>query len=105
MTYLILLIIILTMSLYFIYKDYLKILRITGIVTVSSGILTFGIGSFFKYFMKQKLSIINVSDVINIIVSEFVFNGICLLLLGVLELIFYFAISYVFDKKKELKNV
>ena len=51
MTYLILLIIILTISLYFIYKDYLKVLKITGIVTVSSGILTFVIGSFLNYFM------------------------------------------------------
>ena len=100
MLYFILLIILLTLFLYFIYKDYLKILKITSIVTVSSGIFTFVIGYFVKYFINNNLGFINISKVTNIIISEFVFNGICLLIIGLIEFTCYFVIDYFFSRSK-----
>jgi len=105
MIYLILVIISLTIILYYIYKDYLKILKITGIVTISSGILTFVVGYLVKYFMNNNFSFINVSDVVDFLASKFVFNGICMLILGLIEVVCYFIINYAFDRKKEISSV
>lgn len=105
MIYLLLIIVILTMLLYFIYRDFLIVLKITSIVTIASGILTFIIGTVVKYILTKNLSFMRVSDVINIIVSKFVFNSIGLLILGLVEFVCYFIISYAFDRKKKMSSV
>lgn len=101
MIYLILIIIVLTLILYLIYKDYLQVLKITSIVTITSGILTFLIGYIVKYFMNNNLDFIRISDITAIIVSKFVFNGIRLLIIGLIEATCYFIINYGFVKKNK----
>lgn len=102
MIVLILIILFLTICLYFIYKDWLKILKITSIVTISSGILTFTIGYLVKYFMNKNLNFINISDVIDIIASKFVLNSIYLLILGLIEFTCYFIIYYNLTNKRKV---
>lgn len=104
MIYLILIILVLTSILYFIYKDFFKILKITSIVTIISGVLTFGISYLFKYFMYKNLSFINVSDVIDIIVFKFVLNGIYMLIIGLVEFTTYFILNYYFDDRRKIAN-
>lgn len=104
MIYLILLIIITTIILYFIYKDYLKVLKITGIVTISSSILTLIVGYFIKYLMNTNLNFINISDITAVIVSKFVLNAIYLLIIGLIESVCYFIIHYTKDKRKVVNN-
>ena len=105
MRYLILIIIVLTIILYLMYKDYLQVLKITSIVTIASGIFTFIIGYLLKYLLNKNLNFIRVSDIINIIVSKFVFNGISLLIIGLIEYVTYFIISYYIYSKKEISKV
>lgn len=101
MIYLILIIVALTIILYLIYKDYLQVLKITSIVTITSGIFTFIIGYAIKYLMNTNLNFIRISDVTNIIVSKFVLNGIRLLIIGLIEATCYFIINYGFIKKNK----
>lgn len=105
MIYLILIIVFLTIGLYFVYKDYLKVLKITGIVTISSGIFTFIIGYLVKYLINRNFSFINISDVADIFASKFVLNGIYMLILGLIESVCYFIIYYSFDRKKEMSSI
>ena len=71
MIYLILSIILLTIILYFIYKDYLKVLKITSIVTGTASILTLIIGYFIRYFLNNKITFINISKISNLILRSF----------------------------------
>ena len=71
MIYLILSIILLTIILYFIYKDYLKVLKITSIVTGIASILTLIIGYFIRYFLNNKITFINISKISNLILRSF----------------------------------
>ena len=109
MIYLISLIVILTIILYLIYKDFLQVLKITSIVTISSGILTFVVGYLIKYLINKNLSFIRISNMTKIIVSKFVLNGIQLLILGLIESTVFFIIKYGFKRKnidlKSQKNI
>lgn len=105
MIYLILLIITLTIILYFIYRSYLKVLKTTSIITSVSGVFTFVIGYLIKYLMNTNLSYINISSVTRIIVSNFVLNGIYLLILGLIELFLYFLFDYLIGIKKRNANI
>lgn len=102
MNYFIIIVIFVTLVLLFIFKDYLKILKYTSIATVLSGILTFIIAFLIKMIITKNLSFIRISDVINIIVSRFVLNGIRLLILGLIESTIYFIINYGVKNKKEM---
>lgn len=79
MIYLILSIILLTIILYFIYKDYLKVLKITSIVTGIASILTLIIGYFIRYFLNNKITFINISKISNLILTKFFSNFLFLL--------------------------
>lgn len=100
MLYIVILIIVLTIILYLIYKDYLKVLKVTSIVTTISGILTFIVGYFIKYFMNSSLKFINISEITNIITSKFVLKGIYLLIIGLIEFFIYFTLNYIKDTRK-----
>ena len=104
MIYLILSIILLTTILYFIYKDYLKVLKITSIVTGIASILTFIIGYITRYFINNKVNFINISKITNLIFNKFLKNCFYLLVLSLIEIVFYIIISYYF-KKNKLSNL
>lgn len=104
MLYFILIIIVLTLFLYYLYKDYLTVLKISSIVTISSGILTFAVGYLIKYFINANFSFIRISDITDIIVSRFVLNAIRLLILGLIEYVIYFIIEYGTSKREVKQN-
>ena len=100
MLYIIIAIIIFTITLYLIYKNILKVLKITSIVTISSGILTFVIGYIIKRTMNSNLNFINISDVTYILTTKFVLKGIYLLSIGLIELFLYVTLNYIISIKK-----
>ena len=104
MIYLILSIILLTIILYFIYKDYLKVLKITSIVTGIASILTLIIGYFIRYFLNNKITFINISKISNLILTKFVSNFLFLLGLSLIEIVCYMIINYYF-KRNKLNNI
>jgi len=104
MIYLIIIIILLTFILYFIYKDYLKVLIISSIITGISGLLTGILGYLVRFFINNMINFINISKVTNIILTKFLKNSIYLLVLSLTELVIYVSISYYLDKKKLIGN-
>ena len=104
MTYFLLLILMLTTILYFVYKDFLKVLKITSIVTGISGLLTLIIGYLLKYILEGNINFINISKVTDIILNKFVINSIYLLLLSLVEIICYIFINH-FVKKSIKANL
>ena len=104
MIYLIIIIILLTFILYFIYKDYLKVLIISSIITGISGLLTGILGYLVRFFINNRINFINISKVTNIILTKFLKNSIYLLVLSLTELVIYVSISYYLDKKKLIGN-
>ena len=101
MIYLILSIILLTI---FIYKDYLKLLKITSIVTGIASILTLIIGYFIRYFFNNKITFINISKISNLILMKFFSNFLFLLGLSLIEIVCYMIINYYF-KRNKLNNI
>lgn len=104
MIYLILSIILLTIILYFIYKDYLKVLKITSIVTGIASILTLIIGYFIRSFLNNKITFINISKISNLILTKFFSNFLFLLGLSLIEIVCYMIINY-YLKKNKLNNI
>ena len=102
MIYLILSIILLTI---FIYKDYLKLLKITSIVTGIASILTLIIGYFIRYFFNNKITFINISKISNLILMKFFSNFLFLLGLSLIEIVCYMIINYYFKKTKLINNI
>ena len=104
MIYLILSTILLTIILYFIYKDYLKVLKITSIVTGIASILTLIIGYFIRSFLNNKITFINISKISNLILTKFVSNFLFLVGLSLMEIVCYMIINYYF-KRNKLNNI
>jgi len=100
MLYIIISILFFTIILYLIYRNILKVLKITSIVTISSGILTFVIGYIIKNLMNSNLNFINISDVTYILMTKFVLKGIFLLSIGSIELFLYVTLNYIISTKK-----
>ena len=100
MLYIMILNVIVIILLYLIYKDIFKSIKITSIITTSSGILTFIIGYIIKNLINSSLNFINISDVTYIITTKFVLKGIYLLIIGLIEFFFYFTFSYVISLRK-----
>ena len=101
MIYLILSIILLTI---FIYKDYLKVLKITSIVTGIASILTLIIGYFIRSFLNNKITFVNISKISNLILTKFFSNFLFLLGLSLIEIVCYMIINY-YLKKNKLNNI
>lgn len=104
MKYLIVIILALTYVLYTLYREILKVLKVTSIVTISSGLLSFIFSYFIKLYLNSSLSFINISKVTDILIFDFVLNGIYLLILGLIEFFVYFTIDYILTKRK-ISNV
>lgn len=100
MKYFIVMIGVLTYFLYELYKDILKVFKVTSIVTIMSGILTFFVSYFIKIYLNSNLNFINISKVTDILIFDFVLNGIYLLIIGLIEYFLYFTISHILNKRK-----
>ena len=93
MIYLIIGIIIITIIIYLILKDIYKLLRLTSIITISSGYLTIVIGYITISIIKNKISSINISKITSPILNECVDKGLILILIGAIELIIYILLN------------
>ena len=93
MIYLIIAIIILTIILYFILKDLFKLLRITSIITITSGYLTIITGYITRNILNSQITIFNISKITGIIFDKNLRNGLILILIGAIELITYVIIN------------
>lgn len=98
MVYFILIILLLTVILYLIYKDFTRVLKITSIITAISGVFTFILGYLFKFILGSRVDFINISKVTNLILSKFIRNSIYLLVISFIELITYIILKYYFKK-------
>lgn len=102
MIYLILIILLLTAILYFIYKDYLKVLRVSSIITGVAGFLTLIIGYAIRYIVNSNVNFMNISKITNLILARFLRNSIYLFALSLIELIIYVLINYYVIKKRRI---
>lgn len=103
MLYFILIILSLTLFLYYIYKDYLKVLKISSIITCVSGFFTFLVGYILRYLVNMEVTFINISKVTDIIFIKFLKNSLYLFLLSFIEIIIYGLVKYYYLKKKEVR--
>ena len=81
-------IILVTIILYFLVKDKKRFLRKIGITTIISGLITLVLGFILNISLNNFLNNFNVAKISSLIFSKFVYNSIILLVLGGIELIF-----------------
>ena len=86
MIYFILIIMILTIVLFFIVRDIKLVLELSGKIAIFSGILSVVIGIFFKYFINNNIININLSSISFSVFIEFVRVSLILISLGFFEL-------------------
>lgn len=84
-----LLIILLMILLFLIVKDKILILKIIGIVLISSGVLMTVLALAIKLFIKNTIYYINLSKVTGIILNNFYIISFIFILLGVFSYIMY----------------
>lgn len=84
-----LLIILLMILLFLIVKDKILILKIIGIVLMSSGVLMIVLALAIKLFIKNTIYYINLSKVMGIILNNFYIISFIFILLGVFSYIMY----------------
>jgi len=104
MIYFIILVVILTFTLYLIYKDYLKVLKVSSCISLISGILTFIIGYIIRYFINSRVNFINTSKITDIILTKFLRNSIYLFVISLIEIFLCIIIKYyrkTYSKCKE----
>lgn len=95
------LIIILTVIFFLMFKDKTKALKLTGILTISSSLLLITLILIIKIILTNSITSINISSVTNYIFMEFVTTSLLLFILGLLEIIISKHIS---SKRKVEKN-
>lgn len=95
-----LLIILLTIILFVLVKDKLSILKIVGIILMSSGILITLLAITIKILIKTTIYYINLNKVSNIILNNFLIISIIFILSGLFSYIMYKILL-----PKELKKV
>lgn len=92
-----LLISIITFLLFIIIKDKRKALKLTGLLTISSAILSISLTFIVKLILNSSIKIINISNITNHIFMKFVYNSLILFILGLLEIIIS---KYLYTKKR-----
>ena len=92
-----LLILIITFLLFIIIKDKRKALKLTGLLTISSAILSISLTFIVKLILNSSIKIINISNITNHIFMKFVYNSLILFILGLLEIIIS---KYLYTKKR-----
>lgn len=82
------LIILVTIILYFLVKDKKRFLRKIGITTIISGLITLVLGFILNISLNNFLNNFNITKISSLLLQQFVWSTILLLLLGSIELIF-----------------
>lgn len=104
MIYLIIIILVITAIILVLSKNFLKTIKITGIVSGISGITTIVLGYFLKGIISSKINFINLTRISNYFLSKFLQNAIILLLLSLIEIIIYILINTYHINKENLKK-
>lgn len=96
-TYIIYLVIILvTILLYFLVKDKKEFINKLGVATIISSIIVLILGFILKLSLNTFLTSFNISKITSQIFKQFIYNSIILLITGIIEL----SISKIINKRK-----
>lgn len=82
-----LLILVLTIILIIIIEDKKKALKLTGILTGSSGIILLSLILILKLIIDNSIFVINISSITNNIFNKFLYNSIILFIISLIEII------------------
>jgi len=92
-----LVIILVTILLYFLVKDKKQFIKKLAVVTIISSIIVFILGFILKLSLNTFLTNFNISKITSQVFKKFVYNSIVLLTTGIIEL----SISTMINKKKK----
>ncbi len=100
MLYILILILVISLLLFLIIKDFQVYLKINGIVMVVSSLLIFIFGIVIRYLINNYIDVINLSKVSLFMLKRFMVISLILFLVGILE----FTISKLIKSKKNTCN-
>lgn len=77
----------LTLLLFIIIKDKLKALKLSGVITMSSAILLIILTFIINIFINSSIKFINISIITDYLFMKFVYTGLLLFIVGVIEIL------------------
>ena len=92
-------IIILTLFILYLIRDINKLLKINSIITIISGYIIIMISVIINYYIKKRISFINISIVTNNISNKVINRGLILILFGGIQLIIYTLIKIYKERR------
>ena len=92
-------IIILTLFILYLLRDINKLLKINSIITIISGYIIIIISVIINYYIKKRISFINISIVTNNISNKVINRGLILILFGSIQLIIYTLIKIYKERR------
>ncbi len=92
-------IIILTLFILYLIRDINKLLKINSIITIISGYIIIIISVIINYYIKKRISFINISIVTNNISNKVINRGLILILFGGIQLIIYTLIKIYKERR------
>lgn len=92
-------IIILTLFILYLIRDINKLLKINSIITIISGYIIIMISVIINYYIKKRISFINISIVTNNISNKVINRGLILILFGGIQLILYILIKIYKERR------
>ena len=92
-------IIILTLFILYLIRDINKLLKINSIITIISGYIIIMISTIINYYIKKRISFINISIVTNNISNKVINRGLILILFGGIQLIIYTLIKIYKERR------
>lgn len=95
-----LLIILVTIILYFLVKDKKEFLRKLGITSIVSGVIILLLGVILNIALNTFLNNFNITRITAVLLQQFIYNSIFLLAIGLIEV----SISKIMNKKKIEKS-
>lgn len=99
MTYIYLAIISATITIYQLNRNLVKTIKISGIISIISSLLTVIIGFIIKLIINNKISFLNISNATTVLSRKFTINGLLLLSIGIIELTIVYIINYLRQEK------
>ena len=97
-----LIIVLLTIVLFVLIKDRGKALMITGVITLSSALLLVLLTFVVRIIINSTVTSINISTIISYLFSKFLYSGVILLLIGIVEILlskYIYSRNFVAEKK------
>lgn len=89
-------IILVTILLYFLVKDKKEFINKLGLVTIISGIIVLSVGFILKLSLNTFITNFNISKITSQVFKQFTYNSIILLTVGIVEL----SISKIIKKRR-----